>query len=196
MWIQKLWNYPQRSFVQGYAEFTYSIHKIHHRLGKVPCVLLALVSFILRVCRKETEKHEKTVWNHFCSFGWKHKVKNTLLTYHTVVDDNHNLQILCLVKNAARRLRSKNHQSLTAHRFSRGTTGTARLSLMCLLHLSEETPGQRLTARFFLRVSQENSSSSEKSCSSVTVNTNTSISTHTQNLTAQILSQELRISQE
>lgn len=59
-----------------------------------------------------------------------------------------------------------------------------------------ETRGQRLTARFFLRFSQENSSSSEKSCSSSSVHTNMSITEHIYNPTAQTLSQNPRILQE
>lgn len=138
MWILKLRKHWQYSFLKGYAEFTYSIHKIHHGLGKVPCVLFALVSFILRMWRKETEKHAKTVWSSLFMLVWMEpKGKNAIFTYHTVVNDNHDLQILCLVKYADRRLWNKHHQSLTAHRlFSSSTTGAGRLLLKSVASLT------------------------------------------------------------
>lgn len=104
----------------------------------VCCLLLCRL-----YCKRE-EKRQRSMQKlseavYFCLFGWNHKVKS-YFTYHTVVNDNHNLQVLCLVKYAAGRLRNKSHQSLTAHRlFSTTTTGTGRLLLKSVASLQRDT---------------------------------------------------------
>lgn len=143
------------------TEFTHSIHKIHHWLGKIPRVLLGLVSFILRAQRKRIKakinklqwldfaqsiysmlqsvallplvgtKQSMSEWVFWCIYIYiwettsytlwkdKRKWKQALLvafnenTYHTVVTDNHDLQILHLLKYTARHLQNKKHQQLS-----------------------------------------------------------------------------------
>lgn len=75
------------------------------------------------------------------------KGKNAI--YHTVVNDNDNLQILCLLKYAARCLRNKNHQSLTVHKlFSSTTTGRGRLLFKAVAFLQRDTRSKTYCALF------------------------------------------------
>lgn len=157
---------------------THSIHKVHHWLGKISGVRLRLVSFKLRGNRKrwtrccesmlgKTRSHTKVKWNPWVAFNKR--------TYHTVIADNHHLQIFHLFKYTARHLQRKTTCSddgdcckmmhtLTSVQPMKSVNNNSRAGRICCI--ASWRWDQTLTARFFRRFSQDKSSSSEKSCSS------------------------------
>lgn len=126
-------------------------------------------------CIRETTSY--TVWK------WKQALIIVVAfndnTYHTVVTDNHDLQILHFLKYTARHLQNKNHHQLSGSGVfplnsifwklwpctllqSYSLYNKSRVGELKFATLLREG----LTARFFLRFSQDKSSSSEKNCSS------------------------------
>lgn len=107
-------------------------------------------------------------------------------THHTVVGDDHDLQIFHLLKYAARHLQNKpamtrwfktcnlrSHYYRWFHQEQTKSHERKHEGEANVLHKFAGRVRQRRTARFFLRFSQDNSSSSERSCSSSTGNTHT-----------------------